>query len=220
MAFFLFNWIVLKYKYMKKYIAIAGNIGAGKSNLANKLADHFGFELFQEPFKINPYLEQFYKDMKTWAFRTELAFLSHRLQDHLSLLDREHSVIQDRCLYEGAEVFVKNLYVTDNLSEHDWQTYNHLYENIKKHIAPPDLMVYIKSSVDRCMNNIQNRGRDLDKNIERDYLVGLDDLYRNWHQEFSLCPVVVADADENDFKYNESDFQGLVREIDRLLITN
>ncbi len=198
---------------MKHFIAVAGNIGAGKTTLAKKLANHFGFELFEEPFAMNPYLEKFYADMKTWAFRCELSFLGHRLQNHLAIVQRETSVIQDRCIYEGAEVFAKNLYLNNHLSEHDWHTFWHLYENLKLSLPKPDLVVYLKSSSQRCFNNLQARQRDIELNVTPDYLASLHNLYEQWRAEFNLCPIVVADADIFDFKYDSEAFGLLADKI-------
>lgn len=198
---------------MPSFLAIAGNIGAGKSNLAKNLSNHLGWELFEEPFQANPYLELFYEDMKKWAFHTETSFLSHRLMSHIEILNRKTNIIQDRCIYEGAEVFVRNLYETGYLSEIDFNTYKHLYNNLIKTIAPPDIVIYIKSSPERCMRNIQRRGRDLDKNVDPKYIEDLGNIYDEWHQSFQTCPVLIADSDKYDFKHNVDDFHQLIDKI-------
>ncbi|MFH0988149.1 MAG: deoxynucleoside kinase, partial [Parcubacteria group bacterium] len=193
------------------------NIGAGKTNLAKKLAEHFHWHLYDEPFTINPYLENFYQDMAKWAFHCEISFLSHRLDNHLDILNKEESVIQDRCLYEGAEVFVKNLYQTNRLSEIDWQTYQHLYQTGHKLVTPPDLIVYIKSSTDRCMNNLMKRGREMESGMDRQYIDDLNKLYKDWIDNWTLCPVLTANADLYDFKYDESAFRNLTETIKKRL---
>ncbi len=201
-------------KHMPTFLAIAGNIGAGKTCLAKKLSHHLGWELFNEPFQDNPYLELFYEDMKRWAFHTETSFLSHRLINHIEVLNRKTNIIQDRCIYEGAEIFVKNLYETGHLSKTDWDTYNHLYQSLIKTIAPPDLIVYIKSTPERCLANIKKRGRDLDKNVEPQYIHNLDRIYNEWHQNFKACPILIANADNCEFIANDDDFHQLIDKIE------
>jgi len=198
---------------MPTFLAIAGNIGAGKTSLAKKLSNHLNWELFEEPFQANPYLELFYQDMKKWAFHTETSFLSHRLMSHIEILNKKTNIIQDRCIYEGAEVFVRNLYETGHLSKIDWNTYNHLYNNLIKTISPPDIVIYIKSTAERCMKNIQRRGRDLDKNVDPKYIADLGNIYDEWHQSFQTCPVLIADSDKYDFKDNVDDFNQLIDKI-------
>jgi len=202
---------------MKHFIAIAGNIGAGKTNLAKKLARHFDWELFQEPFQENPYLENYYQDMAKWAFHCEMFFLSRRLKDQLTIIKSEKSILQDRCLYEGAEVFVKNLFFNKHMDEHAWSTYNNIYQSLVALMRPPDLIVYLRSSTDRCFNNLQKRNRGLEVGVEKSYLADLNNLYEEWITSFKLCPVIVADGDRNDFKYKERDFSQLTEQIsDRL----
>lgn len=183
---------------MKHFIAIAGNMGAGKSTFATKLAQHLSWELFEEPFETNPYLEKFYTDMRTWAFHTEMSFLGQRLNHHIEILKKPHSVIQDRCIYEGAEIFVKNLYESNILSKSDWQTYKHLYQNIIKTIKAPDLIIYLDQTPEQCLLNIQKRGRDLEKNIAADYVFQLGKLYTDWKNNFSLCPIIEIDLKKQD----------------------
>lgn len=208
---------VLRFYCMKYFIAIAGNIGAGKSNLATKLAERLRWQLYQEPFQVNPYLENFYEDMGRWSFHCEVSFLSLRLNNHLEILKEEDSVIQDRCLYEGAEVFVKNLYHNSHLSQTDWETYNNLYQTACTLIKPPDLLIYIQSSPERCLNNIKRRARDMEWGIDETYIRDLNKLYNDWIDHFKLCPVLRANADTHDFKYNETDFQKLLEQLRRKL---
>ncbi|NQT49560.1 deoxynucleoside kinase [Candidatus Kuenenbacteria bacterium] len=198
---------------MKHYIAIAGNIGAGKTVISKKLAKHFDWQLYQEPFQENPYLRDYYNDMTKWAFKCEMFFLGRRLQDHLEILESANVTIQDRCIYEGAEIFVKNLYLNGHLAETDWQNYNNLYQSIKKTITPPDLIVYVKSSTDRCLKNINKRNRNVEFHMSSDYIANLNKLYEEWIKSFDLCPILIADADNNEFKYVENDFVNLANQI-------
>jgi deoxyadenosine/deoxycytidine kinase len=202
---------------MKKFIAIAGNIGAGKTTLARKLAEKLNWDLYEEPFSDNPYLERFYNDMKTWAFHTETSFLSHRLKHHLEILNNPSNIIQDRCLYEGAEVFVRNLFNSGHLNEVDWNTYNHLYNNIKHTLTPPNLIVYIKSSPNRCLAMTKKRGRDIDKDISVNYMHDLHELYEDWEKTFKLCPILRIDADLNNYIFENQAFESLCGEILRNL---
>ncbi len=202
---------------MKKFIAIAGNIGSGKTNLAKKLANHFGWEYFQEPFEENPYLEKYYQDMGKWAFKCEVFFLGRRLQDHLQIIESNLPTVQDRCIYEGAEVFVKNLYQNRLLDEADWQTYNNLYKAIKKTLTPPELIIYAKSSTDRCIKNITKRNRNVEFHLNNTYISDLNHLYEEWSRDFKDCPIIIANGDQNDFKYNEKDFLKLAEKIKKSL---
>ncbi len=202
---------------MKHFIVVSGNIGSGKTTLAKKLAKHFNFEVYQEPFELNPYLEQFYKDMRQWAFHSQMAFLAHSLRDHLNICKNEVSTIQDRSLYENVEVFTRNLFQSQYINEEDWQTFSHLYENIKKNLPPPDLMIFVKASPAHCHKNVMKRGREMEKNLGLSYLVNLDELYNAWIESFSLCPVVMADADLNDFRDNEENFSNLAGQIESSL---
>jgi len=198
---------------MKYFIAIAGNMGAGKTTLAEKLAKYLNWELFEEPFEANPYLEKFYADMKTWAFHTEMSFLGQRLNHHIEILKKPHSIIQDRCLYEGAEIFVKNLYQTNCLSSTDWKTYNHLYQNLIKTIKPPDAIIYLDQTPEQCILNVQKRGRDLEKNIDPAYVFQLAKLYDEWKNNFSLCPVIDINMQKNDLINDESAFSCFIEKL-------
>src|SRR5512143_3038898 len=132
---------------MKKFVAVAGNIGVGKSTLVTMLCEHLGWEPFYEPVTENPYLADFYADMKSWSFHSQIFFLSHRLRAHFQLAQREGSVIQDRSVYEDAEVFARNLYLQGNIPPRDYQTYRELYETASQFLPAPDLVVYLRPSV-------------------------------------------------------------------------
>ncbi|KKR54043.1 MAG: Deoxyguanosine kinase / deoxyadenosine kinase subunit [Parcubacteria group bacterium GW2011_GWA2_40_23] len=202
---------------MKHFIAIAGNMGAGKTTLAEKLTKHLNWELFEEPFEANPYLENFYADMKTWAFHTEMSFLGQRLNHHIEILKKPHSIIQDRCLYEGAEIFVKNLYQTNCLSSTDWKTYNHLYQNLIKTIKAPDAIIYLNQTPEQCILNVQKRGRDLEKNIDPAYVFQLAKLYDEWKNNFSLCPIIDINMQKNNLINDESAFSRFVDSLQQKL---
>ncbi|MBI5035660.1 MAG: deoxynucleoside kinase [Chloroflexi bacterium] len=187
---------------MKKFIAVAGNIGVGKSTLVQMLCDRLGWEPFFEGVVDNPYLADFYQDMPAWAFHSQVFFLSRRLRDLRRLMDFPQTVVQDRSVYEDAEIFAKNLYRQGFISERDWETYRELYEVLTELLPPPDLVVYLNASVPVLLQRIALRGRDYEKNIAPDYLVRLNVLYDEWLADFALCPVLIVPADRLDFVAN------------------
>jgi deoxyadenosine/deoxycytidine kinase len=188
---------------MKKFIAVAGNIGVGKSTLTALLTEGLGWEPFYEAVDDNPYLADFYKDMRLWSFHSQVFFLSRRLRHHRQLLDRPGTVVQDRTVYEDAEIFAENLYRKGNMSERDYHTYRELYEAMSLFLPPPDLIVYLRASVPTLQRRIRMRGRDYEQEVPADYLEQLNQLYEEWIDGFSLCPVLTVPSDNLDFvKYN------------------
>lgn len=184
---------------MKKFVAVAGNIGVGKSTLVEMLCEKLGWEPFYEPVAENPYLADFYEDMPTWSFHSQVFFLSHRLRSHYDLALHPTSVIQDRSVYEDAEVFAQNLYKNGHIQQRDYQTYRELYETVIGFLPPPDLVIYLRASVDTLLRRIASRGRDYERTIEEDYLAGLNSLYEAWINDFTLCPVLTVPADDLDY---------------------
>jgi deoxyadenosine/deoxycytidine kinase len=151
----------------------------------------------------NPYLADFYGDMRAWSFHSQIFFLSRRLRHHRQLLDRPNSVVQDRSVYEDAEVFACNLYVQGDMDERDYQSYRDLYEVLTSFLPPPDLVVYLRASVTTVVQRIEQRGRDYEKGISTEYLERLNALYERWIDDFQLCPVLTVPADELDFVAND-----------------
>jgi deoxyadenosine/deoxycytidine kinase len=202
---------------MKRFIAIAGNVGVGKSTLTGLLAERLGWEPFFEAVDDNPYLADFYSDMRAWSFHSQIFFLSRRLRHHRQLLDHPNSVVQDRSVYEDAEVFACNLYVQGDMDERDYRSYRELYEVLTKFLPPPDLVVYLRASVPTLLGRIAMRGRDYEKGISPGYLERLNRLYDSWIDGFALCPVLTIPADELDFVAND-DHLSLITEriIERL----
>ncbi|MBC7262662.1 MAG: deoxynucleoside kinase [Chloroflexi bacterium] len=188
---------------MKKFIAIAGNIGVGKSTLTALLSERLGWEAFYEAVDDNPYLADFYKDMRQWSFHSQIFFLSRRLRHHRQILDRPGTVVQDRSVYEDAEIFAENLYRQGHMTERDYRTYRELYEAMTLFLPPPDLVVYLRASVPTLMQRIRMRGRDFERDVSPEYLEQLNQLYEQWIERFSLCPVLTVPSDNLDFvKYN------------------
>jgi deoxyadenosine/deoxycytidine kinase len=184
---------------VKHFVAVAGNIGVGKSTLVGKLCARLGWEPYYEPVTENPYLEDFYENMKAWAFHSQVFFLSHRLRMHLDLLGDPKSVVQDRSVYEDAEVFAANLFRQGEISERDYSTYRKLYQLLCDMLRPPDLVIYLRASVPTLQRRISQRGRDFESTINPEYLDQLNTLYQQWIEKFSLCPVLTVPTDEMDF---------------------
>ena len=188
----------------KQFITIAGNIGIGKSTLVTLLAKRTGWEPVFEAFDENPYLADFYSDMNRWSFNSQIFFLSRRLKQHFDLLQHQHSIIQDRSVYEDAEIFAQNLYRQGNMSKRDWDCYHDLYQTMTTMLKPPDLVIYLKGSVETLKHRIVHRGRDYELAIEQAYLTQLNTLYDSWAANFSLSPVLTVETDDLNYVLNES----------------
>jgi deoxyadenosine/deoxycytidine kinase len=185
---------------MQKYfVAVAGNIGVGKSSLTTLLAQRLGWEPFFEPVVENPYLSDFYADMSAWSFHSQIFFLSRRLHDYDALMRHPTSVLQDRTVYEDAEIFAQNLYRRGFISERDWASYWDLYRSVSLLLPPPNLVVYLQASVDTLISRINLRGRDFERTISAQYLAQLNSLYDEWVSTFNLCPVLTIATDDLDF---------------------
>jgi deoxyadenosine/deoxycytidine kinase len=197
----------------KYFVAIAGNIGVGKSTLTSILADTFEWKPFYEAVDENPYLADFYADMRRWSFHSQVFFLSRRLQHHRQLVDHPGSVVQDRSVYEDAEIFARNLYDQGQMSPRDYGAYHDLYEGIRAFLPPPDLLVYLKSNVETLLTRIRQRGRDFERDISPDYLDRLNVLYDQWIERWDSCPVLVVPADEMDFQHDEDARQLIIEGI-------
>lgn len=184
---------------MKKFVAVAGNIGVGKSTLVQMLCEKLGWTPFFEPVAENPYLADFYRDMKTWAFHSQIFFLTHRLRAHHQLAQYPTSVIQDRSVYEDAEIFAHNLFLQGHIRPRDYQTYRELYLTVIEFLPPPDLVIYLRASVQTLLGRIGRRAREYERTIPADYLASLNNLYESWIANFTLCPVLTVPADDLDY---------------------
>ena len=203
---------------MKKFVAVAGNIGVGKSTLVKMLCDEMGWDPFYEPVTENPYLADFYQNMSAWAFHSQVFFLTHRLRSHLSLAQHPNSVIQDRSVYEDAEIFAHNLYRQSLIGERDYRSYRDLYQILVEFLPPPDLVIYLRASVPTLLERIGMRGRDYERQISTEYLEQLNHLYEDWITHFSLCPVLTVPADALNFVTNRSHLDLIVRKVQEKLV--
>lgn len=202
---------------MKKFVAVAGNIGVGKSSLVSLLCQRLGWQPFYEPVAENPYLADFYQDMQTWAFHSQIFFLAHRLRAHHQLLDHPTSVIQDRSVYEDAEIFAQNLFRQGKIHQRDFQTYRELYEVLAEFLPPPDLVIYLRASVPTLVGRISQRGRGYERQITPDYLEQLNALYESWIANFNLCPVLTIPADNLDYVAHSSHLDLIVQKVQEKL---
>lgn len=202
---------------MKKYIVLAGNIGAGKSTLVSLLAKNLDFAPYFEPVAENPFLKDFYTDMKRWAFHSQVFFLTSRAKAHRELITDPRSVVQDRSLYEDAEVFARNLHVQGAMKEEEWATYRELYQTLASILPSPDLVIYIRASVKTLKTRIAKRARDFEANIPDAYLEGLNRLYEEWIQSFTLAPVLTIPGDRLDFVEDSDDLAAIAAAVKKRL---
>ena len=196
------------------HIAIAGNIGAGKTTLTRMLARHYGWEPRFEPVRENPYLEDYYKDIPRWSFCLETFFLKERFKDVLAISHADHTIIQDRSIFEGVYVFVKNHYEQGNLSANDYQTYMELFHLMMSLVSKPDLMIYLRKSVPELVRQIQLRGRDYEQQMQLDYLKGLNLRYDDFIFKYYDGRVLTIDSDGLDFEHQPEDFRKIIDRID------
>ncbi|MBA3533465.1 MAG: deoxynucleoside kinase [Ardenticatenales bacterium] len=198
---------------MKHFVAIAGNIGVGKSSLTRLLEARLGWEPFYEAVQDNPYLSNFYEDMERWAFHSQIFFLSRRLQHHRQICSHPVSAIQDRSVYEDAEIFAQTLFLQGKMDRRDYTVYRDLYDSVSAFLPPPNLIVYLRANVDTLLGRIARRGREFEQGISRSYLEQLNELYDSWIEQFELCPVLTIAADEIDFVAQETDLSFITGQI-------
>lgn len=199
------------------HIAIAGNIGSGKSTLTRMLARHYGWEARFEAVEHNPYLEDYYKDIHRWSFNLEVYFLKERFRDLIEIQNAKHTIVQDRSIFEGVHVFMQNNKAMGNLSDRDYDTYMDLFEQMVEVVSYPDLMIYLRASVPHLVGNIQKRGRDYEQQMQLEYLRNLNQRYDDFINNKYKGRVMVIDKDELDFEHNPKDFAKIVNRIDQTL---
>jgi len=194
----------------KTFIAVAGNIGSGKSSLTGILSRRFGWTPYFESVEDNPYLADFYADMKRWSFNLQVYFLSNRFRSHKAITEGPQSVILDRAIYEDAEIFARNLYEIGNMEKRDYENYVALYEVMTEYLRPPDLLIYLRAGVDTLVRQISLRGRDFEQSIRREYLEQLNRHYESWIGRYKKGPLLVIESDHVDFVKNEADLENVV----------
>lgn len=183
----------------RKFIAVAGNIGVGKTSLVDYLSRQYGFFPIVEPNVDNPYLDDFYADLRTWSFHSQIYFLTHKFRLHTDLSRMEATVVQDRTIYEDAEIFARNLHRSKMMSDRDFKTYWELYEVMRRELPPPDLMIYLRCNMRAIKKRIKVRGRTNEQAIPEDYLRRLNQLYEEWLSNYTLSPVIVWQSDKMDY---------------------
>ena len=201
----------------KKHIAIAGNIGAGKTALTEVMGRHFDWTPVYEQVDDNPYLTDFYNDMRRWAFNLQVFFLSRRFEQLQRIEEMDASVVQDRSIYEDAQIFARNLYEMDLMSARDYKNYTTLFSIMTSYVSPPSLLVYLRASVPKLVDHIQRRGREYESTIRIEYLERLQDHYEDWIEEYDRGPKLIIDIDELDFVNDEGDRRAVLNRIESRL---
>lgn len=201
-------------KKPSKYIAVAGNIGAGKSSLTGLLAKHFNWQAFYESVDDNPYLQDFYEDMRRWSFNLQIYFLSSRFRHQKEMLNDDVNLIQDRTIYEDVEIFAKNLHQMNLMSDRDFTNYEALFKEMSYYLRPPDLLIYLRAQVPTLVRQIQQRGRDYENTIRIEYLERLNKLYEDWIDRYPHEKLII-DTDDLDFVSNQEDLGKVIDLIDQ-----
>lgn len=195
------------------FVAIAGNIGSGKSTLTKLLADNFSWMPYFESVEDNPYLADFYGDMTRWSFHLQVYFLSKRFMTHKEISLSKFNVVQDRSIYEDAEIFARNLRAIGKMDERDYDNYIALYQAMTEYLVAPNLMIYLRADVETLRKQIARRGREFEKQISAEYLTQLNDLYENWINRYTIGPLLILETDEIDFVHDEKDRDELLGKI-------
>ena len=198
-----------------KYVAIAGNIGAGKTTLCTQLGKTFGWEVHYESIDDNPYLIDFYEDMRRWSFNLQIFFLHKRYQQILKILAGAKTVVQDRTIYEDAHIFAPNLHDMGLMSSRDFNNYKDLFDIMSSQVQPPDLLIYLRAGIPTLVDHIQLRGRDYEGSISLDYLRRLNERYETWISGYKDGPLLVINSDEVDFAQNQEDLGKVVSMVER-----
>jgi deoxyadenosine/deoxycytidine kinase len=196
------------------HIAVAGNIGSGKTTLAGLLSKHYGWEAHYEDVDDNPYLNDFYEDMQRWSFNLQVYFLNSRLNQILNIRKSGKTVIQDRTIYEDAYIFAPNLHSMGLMSTRDFENYFTLFNLMASLIQPPDLLIYLRASVPTLVNQIQKRGREYENSIRLDYLKRLNERYEAWIGAYNLGNILIVDVDNINFSEVKEDLSKVINKID------
>jgi deoxyadenosine/deoxycytidine kinase len=201
----------------KIFISIAGNIGSGKSSLTSIMAKRFQWIPYFESVQDNPYLSDFYANMKRWSFNLQIYFLAHRFRTHKEITELQTSVIQDRSIYEDVEIFARNLYELGNMDKRDYETYSSLFKEMTAYLAPPDILIYLRASIPTLISQIRKRGREFEMNIDKNYLSRLNESYEQWIENYNLGKKIIIDTDNLDFVHSEKDFETVISTIEKQL---
>lgn len=201
----------------KKHVVISGNIGAGKTALTEVLGEYYDWTTVYEQVDDNPYLTDFYNDMRRWSFNLQVFFLSKRFAQLERIEEMETSVVQDRSIYEDAHIFARNLYEMRHMSTRDYQNYTDLFSIMTSYLQPPSLLIYLRASVPTLVNHIQQRGREFESTLRIDYLERLQDHYEEWIANYDRGPKLIVDVDEFDFVHEEADRRVVLNQIESRL---
>ncbi|MEC8693064.1 MAG: deoxynucleoside kinase [Bacteroidota bacterium] len=199
---------------MARHIAIAGNIGAGKTTLTQLLAKHYDWQLQLEDMDENPYISDFYEDMQRWSFNLQVYFLNTRWERIREIRNGKKTVIQDRTIYEDAYIFAPNLHSMGLMSSRDFENYNNLFDNIKQQIEAPDLMIYLRAGIPKLVDQIQMRGRDYEDAIRLDYLKRLNERYEAWIGDYKQGPLLIFNVDDMNFQENPEDLSKIINQVE------
>ncbi|WP_026995383.1 deoxynucleoside kinase [Flectobacillus major] len=200
------------------HIAVTGNIGAGKTTLATKLAEHFGWEVLYEAVEGNPYLAEFYSDMNRWAFHLQMYFLKSRYEQVMQIQRSNKRIIQDRTIYEDAYIFAMNLYKSGVMSENDYATYRGIFDLMMRTVKAPDLTIYLKADLPKLVGQIQKRGRDFEANMSEKYLADLNTHYDEFVDNYKDGKLLVIDVNDLDYVNNQEHFDFVICEVDKALL--
>jgi deoxyadenosine/deoxycytidine kinase len=195
------------------HIAIAGNIGSGKTTLSGLLAKHFGWQPHYEDVETNPYLPSFYEDMQRWSFNLQVYFLNSRFRQIIEIRNSGKTVVQDRTIYEDAYIFAPNLHAMNLMTTRDFDNYSSLFELMSTFVKPPDLLIYLRASVPTLVSQIQKRGRDYESSIRIDYLKSLNDRYEAWINKYTLGKLLIVEVDNINFSEKPEDLAGVIDKI-------
>jgi len=201
----------------KRFVLVAGNIGVGKTSLTERLGERMGWLTAYESVVDNPYLSDFYQDMRSWAFHLQVFFLGHRAQQHLTLAALPQSAIVDRSIYEDAEIFSRASLSLGNLTERDYSSYRRVYDLVVDSLPAPDLLIHLRAPVSVILNRIRSRGREMEKGITADYLGLLDRYYQEWLAGFDLCPVLTIRTDDLDFVHKPGHLDVVIDRMNEIL---
>ena len=199
------------------FIGIAGNIGVGKTTFADIVAKNFGWKPYYESVADNPYLNDFYQDMNRWSFNLQIYFLHHRFAGQVEIKTVDSGVIQDRTIYEDVEIFARNLYEMNFMSDRDWRTYNDLFSNMTQFLQKPDLIIYLRASTDTLLSRVRSRARNFEQNISSEYLHSLNIAYDKWINRFTDCPVLIIESDGFNIFQDKKKLNHILEKIETAL---